>query len=110
MERFVKGDVVVISFPFSDLRDSKRRPAFVLAKTQGDDLILCQITSKKTRDNYAISLLEKDFKKGLLKQDSNIRPNKIFTADNSTIEYKIGSLKQTKIKKIVEKVCSIIKN
>ncbi|MFH1240212.1 MAG: type II toxin-antitoxin system PemK/MazF family toxin [Candidatus Diapherotrites archaeon] len=110
MERFVKGDVVVISFPFSDLSQSKRRPAFVLAKPQGDDLILCQITSKNTKDNYAIPLLENDFEKGLLKQDSNIRPNKIFTADNSTIEYKIGSLKQTKIEKIIGQVCSIIKN
>jgi mRNA interferase MazF len=31
MERFVKGDVVVIPFPFSDLSGSKKRPAFVLA-------------------------------------------------------------------------------
>jgi len=109
MEGFVKGDVVVISFPFSDLSQSKRRPAFVLAKPQGDDLILCQITSKKTKDNYAIPLLEKDFEKGLLKQDSNIRPNKIFTADNSTIEYKIGSLKEAKTKEVVDKACAIIR-
>jgi hypothetical protein len=29
MEKFVKGDVVVIPFPFSDLTASKRRPALV---------------------------------------------------------------------------------
>jgi mRNA interferase MazF len=32
MAKFVKGDVVVIPFPFSDLSQSKRRPALVLAQ------------------------------------------------------------------------------
>ncbi|MFH1972979.1 MAG: hypothetical protein ABIJ18_05900 [archaeon] len=41
MEEFVKGDVVVIPFPFSDLSNSKKRPAFVAANLKGDDIILC---------------------------------------------------------------------
>ena len=96
MEKFVKGDIIVIPFPFSDLSTTKKRPAMVLKELKGEDLILCQITSKNTKDTYSISLSEKEFKTGTLKQDSNIRPNKIFTAENSIIEYKIGSLKETK--------------
>ena len=110
MEKFVKGDIVVIPFPFSDLSKTKRRPAMVLTNLQGDDLILCQITSKNTSDSYCIQLSEKEFKKGTLKQDSNIRPNKIFTADNSIIDYKIGSLKESKTKQVIEKVCSVIRS
>lgn len=45
MAKFVKGDVVVVPFPFSDLTQAKRGPAFVLAELTGNDLILCQITS-----------------------------------------------------------------
>jgi mRNA interferase MazF len=30
MGRVVKGDVVAIPFPFSDLTGNKRRPAFIL--------------------------------------------------------------------------------
>ena len=45
MEKFVKGEVVVIPFPFSDLTQAKRRPALVVTRLEGDDLILCQITS-----------------------------------------------------------------
>ena len=45
MGKFVKGDVVVIPFPFSDLTGKKRRPAFVVSVLPGDDIILCQITS-----------------------------------------------------------------
>ena len=35
MAKFVKGDVVVIPFPFSDLTQVKRRPALVIANLEG---------------------------------------------------------------------------
>jgi hypothetical protein len=47
MGRFVRGDVVVTPFPYSDLSDSKKRPALVAAALKGDDVILCQITSRR---------------------------------------------------------------
>jgi len=46
MAKFIKGDVVVIPFPFSDLTQTKRRPALVISALEGDDVILCQITSR----------------------------------------------------------------
>ena len=51
MARFVKGDVVVVPFPFSNLTEAKKRPALVIAVLSGDDVILCQITSQ-TVSNY----------------------------------------------------------
>ncbi|MBI5554006.1 MAG: type II toxin-antitoxin system PemK/MazF family toxin [Candidatus Diapherotrites archaeon] len=109
MEELVKGDVVVMPFPFSDLSTTKKRPAVVLARLNGDDLILCQITSRPNQDNYSIPATQEDFLSGSLRQDSNIRPNKIFTADTSIIDYKIGTLKSAKTKKVVDAVCGIIK-
>ncbi len=85
MAEFVKGDVVVVPFPFSDLTQSKRRPALVITALEGDDVILCQITSKTIKDSYSLLLDDKDFKTGSLKQPSNIRPNRIFTADSHII-------------------------
>jgi len=46
LEEFVRGDIVVVPFPFSDLTEAKRRPALVLAELEGEDRILCQITSQ----------------------------------------------------------------
>lgn len=108
MAKFVKGDVVVIPFPFSDLSQSKRRPALVLAVLQGDDLILCQ-TSKSIKDNYAITVDENDFESGSLNQESNIRPNRLFTADNHIILYRIGNIKIIKLNQVIDKVVEIIK-
>lgn len=109
MATFVKGDVVVVPFPFSDLTQAKRRPALVISKLDGDDLILCQITSQAIKDNYAIALDDKDFETGSLKQPSNVRPNRIFTADSNIILYKVGNLKVEKLTAIIEKLIEIIR-
>ena len=109
MGKFVKGDIVVIPFPFSDLTQAKRRPALVIAELDGDDLILCQITSQKTRDRYVIPVGDGDYVTGSLKQVSNIRPNRIFTADNHIILYKAGTVKSEKLTEVIEKVVEIIK-
>ena len=61
MEKFVKGDVVVVPFPFSDLTDAKRRPALILAELDGEDRILCQITSQQLKDRHSIPIDETDF-------------------------------------------------
>lgn len=66
MEEFMKGDVVVLPFPFSDLTTSRRRPALIVAKIHGNDVILCQITSVARIDDYSIALSSSDFKKGYL--------------------------------------------
>ena len=106
--KFIKGDVVVIPFPFSDLSSSKRRPALVLAELKGDDIILCQITSKEVNDNYAIPLLTQEFKDGNLNQDSNIRPNRLFTADEGIVIYKVGAINNNKLGIVIEKTIEIL--
>ena len=108
MERFVKGDIVVIPFPFSDLSSSKRRPAMVLADLKGYDVILCQITSRINQDNYSVSLNDKDFISGSLNKPSNIRPNRLFTAEKSIILRKVGTVKPQTFNKVVKTLFDII--
>ena len=110
MARFVKGDVVVLPFPFSDLSQSKRRPALVITELLRNDIILCQITSQKISDNYAILIEENDFKEGHLRVRINVRPNRIFTADTNIVLYKVGSLKREKTKEIIEKIIKILQS
>ena len=87
MEKFVRGDVVVVVFPFSDLTQTKKRPALVIAEASSSDFILCQITSQATKDTRAVTLKNSDFESGSLKRDSYIRPNRLFTANDKIILY-----------------------
>lgn len=108
--RFTKGEAVVLQFPFSDLSSSRKRPAVVVANLSGDDLILAQITSAFARsDEYSLSLELKDFQSGRLPISSLIRTNKLFTADQSIISFRVGILKKEKIKEIENKLIEIIK-
>ena len=109
MAKFVKGDVVVVPFPFSDLTQAKRRPALVIATLTGDDVILCQITSKIIKDMYSLPLEDTDFEAGSLKQSSNIRPNRLFTADSHVILYRVGNLKHGKISEVIDRVVEIVR-
>jgi mRNA interferase MazF len=107
---FVKGDVVVVPFPFSDLTNAKRRPALVLSKLDGGDVILTQVTSQTVRDRYAVELKDSDFADGGLNLSSNVRPNRVFTADTRIVLYRVGSLKPSKLTEVVDRVVAILRN
>ena len=109
MERFVKGTVVVVPFPFSDLTQAKRRPALIIAELEGNDLILCQITSQSIRDSYAVSIDDDEFETGALRQRSNVRPKRIFTADRHIILYRVGHLKPEKVNQIIDMIVDILR-
>ena len=108
MGRFVKGDIVVFPFPFSDLSSTKRRPAIVLIGGVGDDAVLCQITSKNVRDDKSIIIDIGDVEKGSLNDISNARPNKLFTADEKIILYKLGNLTEAKLDEVIEAIIRML--
>jgi mRNA interferase MazF len=109
MEEFIKGDVLVFSFPFSDFSSPKRRPALVIASPTGNDLIVCQITSLNHYDSYSIELSEEDFISGSLNLKSFIRPNKIISVDKNIILYRAGKVNQNKLTEVIDKVVKLIK-
>ena len=110
MAEFVKGDIVVIPFPFSDLSGSKKRPALVIKDLIGEDIVLCQITSKSIKDTYALSINETEFKDGSLPVPSNIRPNRIFTADKKIIIKRVASVSDSLCETVINKIIDIIKS
>lgn len=110
MERFVKGDIVVIEFPFSNLKESKRRPVFILKVPKGDDIIVNQITGDSYERSVEIPITNSDFMNGSLKRISFVRIDKIASIEKSLIKYKVGSLKQIKANEILDNVCSFLKS
>lgn len=109
MGRFVKGEVVVVPFPFSDLSQSKRCPALVLTNLRGDDVILCMISGRGP-DEYAIPLARSDFETGALDKECHIRPNRVFTADGNIVEYSAGRLRAAKLAEVITKLVALLRN
>jgi len=107
MEKFTVGSVVLVSFPFSNLKGKKNRPALILALVEFDNLILCQITSKPYTSKTAISIEDTDFTKGGLPLKSFVRPDKLFTADMTIVKGKVGELTSSKRRTILQNVCNL---
>jgi mRNA interferase MazF len=97
MESLSIGEVVLAKFPFSDLTSQKLRPCLIIGLAEFDDVVLCQITSKRYGSNRAVQLSKKDFSTGSLVVESFVRPDKIATLDVNMLERSLGMLKEAKI-------------
>jgi len=102
------GAVVLVRFPFSDLSQTKLRPALVLADAGRGDAILCQITNNPYGDVAAIELGEASFASGSLRITSYARPAKLFTANQSLITSRVGAVTPGALQNIVEAITKIL--
>jgi len=110
MGSFTKGEIVLFPFPYTDLTDRKLRPCLVLSNEMGEDILLCQITSKKIRkDKYTVEIKKDETIDGSLQIDSYIRSNMIFTACTSQIEKKMCKIKNNRYQQVTKIINNIIK-
>ncbi len=91
----VKGDIVLITFPFTGLSGSKLRPAVVLAYTTLD-ITTCFITTQIGWQEPTDILIPSSSASGLRKQ-SLIRTNKIATLDRSLARDLLGKLSHAEL-------------
>ena len=103
-----KFDIVLVDFPFSDLTKTKKRPALVINSLEGENVILCQITTKRRSiQKYEISL-PKGACTGDIRFNSFVYVDMIFTLHKSLIYKKIGEVNNSKIKDIINKKIKLI--
>jgi len=103
------GEVVLVRFPFSDLSQSKLRPAVCLADAGRGDWVLCQITSNAYGDSRAIALDDPDFVSGGLNVASYARPAKLFTAHERLIAQSVGKLRDETFRRVVDAVVALLR-
>lgn len=80
----------------------------VLAALAGDDIVLCQVTSRAISDQYSVSPDTFDFTSGTLCKPSAIRPNRLFTADSTIVLYKVGRIRDEKLRQVLGSVVAIL--
>ena len=93
-----KGDLVLISFPFTNLKGAQRRPAVVLVVNE-IDIIVCFITSKIDSTSDTDLLIIPRHNNGL-KRISTVRVDKIATLAKDLVKGKIGELSGEEISEV----------
>jgi mRNA interferase MazF len=90
-----KGDIVLITFPFTDLSGTKLRPAVVLIDSP-EDITVCFITTQTQWQENNDFLINPTSTNGLRKA-SLIRINKIATLDKTLAKGLLGNLDSLEI-------------
>ncbi|MBP6551234.1 MAG: type II toxin-antitoxin system PemK/MazF family toxin [Flavobacterium sp.] len=101
-----KGDIILLSFPFTDLKGTKIRPALILVVSDLDVVVDFITTQFKWKNPYDI-LLEPNDSNGL-KKTSLLRLSKITTMDKDLILGKLGELDSLDMQNINNNLIKIL--
>ena len=92
-------DIVLIPIPFSDLTSIKQRPVLVLSNDrhnqQSEDVLVAAMTSKLSRVPYSDRVKATDLSEGMLRKESQIRIDKIYTLSKTIIVKRFGRINQS---------------
>ena len=102
------GSVTLVPFPFSDLSQSKLRPAIVLASADRYGWVLCEVTGRPSGDKRALELRDRDFVIGGQRVCSFARPAKRFTAHQSLFIAEVGKLNRQATDRLLAAVTRVI--
>ncbi|MBI4209008.1 MAG: type II toxin-antitoxin system PemK/MazF family toxin [Deltaproteobacteria bacterium] len=94
------GDVVLVTFPFTDLAGTKLRPAVIISseevhQKEGDYTLLfisSVIPDSPEKYEFIFPESHSDFRKSGLKKESVFKANKITTLQKQLIQRKLGVL------------------
>ncbi len=92
-----KGTVILVPFPFTDLKGSKVRPAVIISKEKiGNDLIVVFVTSQPKLSGKHVVLLQPSTTNGI-KAPSKVVCSKIATLENTIVLGELGSLSKAEV-------------
>lgn len=109
-----EGDVVLLPFPFTDLRTIKQRPALVVStaafNTRQHDVIVVAITSQippaPSPEDYRLS--SEDQRMAGLPKPSLVRCGKLLTIDQRLIRKALGRLPAATLQQIRQRVLTLL--
>ncbi len=92
---YQQGDIVVVDFPFTDVSQTKKRPALVLSNhtiNQTGDYLLVMITSQEKYDGLSLQIITTDYVDKPLPLVSYVRFYKIFLLNESLILHRYSAV------------------
>ena len=111
MALYKRGDIVSVQFPFTDISQTKRRPAIVISNdgvNETGDYLMVQVTSQVKRDHLSISINNSDFTGNPLALKSFVRVHKVFLLNESLIINRITSVESSFLKLLIDTLSNLI--
>jgi mRNA interferase MazF len=109
---YKQGDVILINFPYTSGKVSKKRPGLILSSheynSNRQECIIAPITSQNKSDIFLGDYVIVDWKKAGLYKPSLVKCI-IFTLEESMIEKTLGHFENKDLKSIIKIIHSIVK-
>ncbi len=107
---YEQRDIVLIPFPYSDLSESKQRPALIISNNlmnKTEDRMCCLITRSARKEDLIIK--KEDFESGTSPFKSFVRPQRIFTIHQAIIKKKLCTVNENFHDNVINKLNSYIR-
>jgi mRNA interferase MazF len=109
--RVNQKEVVLLPYPFSNLRCTKVRPAVIVSNNRfnrkSDDCVMVPLTAVIKDEPYSVVVGQANMSFGKLLKLSRIRADKIFCVEKNLITMKIGKLKDDSFERVREEIFKI---
>ena len=103
--KYSQGDIVLLPYPYTDLSNTKQRPAVIISKdsVNKQNYIVAKITSVIRGDRFSFPISTNDIDREL-KYESEVRTNEVFTVSPTIIIKKFATFKKEPLKQLTESV------
>lgn len=99
------GDIILISFPYTNLLSAKKRPVLVVKdENEYGDIVCFQITSNAKQSNL-FEINSDDLAEGDLKLSSFVKYDKCFTISTQNADKKLAQINPVSLEKIKKLFC-----
>ena len=106
-------DLVWVKLPYSDLRQSKVRPALIVSNNDynnsNPDVVVCAVTSKLKESKYSILIENKDLSSGTLPIKSRVRADKILQIEKDLAIRPFAKLDNKMFDNVIGKIADLLK-
>lgn len=102
---YQSGDVVLVPFPFSDLKTTKKRPVLVFQPADAYGDMVCLAITSRSNHQQSLPIYAESFIDGVLPKTSWVRYGKVYTLNESVVVGQFGTLKQDVFDKVFASFC-----
>ena len=107
-------DLVILSYPFSDLKTTKVRPAIVVSNnsynSESQDMVVVPLTTNLSLTKHAITLTADMLEKGKLIRESKVKVDRIVSLNQHLVRKVVGKVNEKVLDEIITVLLGIVKS
>ena len=113
MKEVQQQDIIWIRFPYSDLKESKLRPAVVVSCNRYNenyhDVVVCAVTSNLDEKEYSVFIDASNISSGKMPLKSRIRIDKIMHVEKTLIAGRLAKIDNKTFDVLVQGIMKMVK-